>query len=65
MLTVKLVDGARKREAFSNPVVTWRFKIETGYPRCRGLVSEAEYKTIDGAITAGEKMLKRIIEKAT
>jgi hypothetical protein len=64
MLTVNIVEGSRRRELFSNPVVTWKFKISTGYPRCMGVVSEKEYQTIDGAITAGDKMLKRIIEQA-
>jgi hypothetical protein len=55
-----VVEGERRREAFSNPIVKWRFRISTG-PRCSGLISHKLYSSVDSAFRAGERMIEKIV----
>jgi hypothetical protein len=56
---VMVVDGTRKREAFSNPVINWRYRLFTG-PRCPGLNSVQTYKSSAAALAAGNRMANKI-----
>lgn len=58
-LKLDIIEGERRREAFSNPVVSWKYRITTG-PRCPGLVSHRNYKSVDAAMNAGERMFKKL-----
>lgn len=51
---VDVVVGKREASGFSSSVVSWRFRIRSS-PRCSGVVSSGEYKSIDGAFAAGER----------
>lgn len=54
---VVVVDGDRKREAFSSPVVSWHFGIKYG-PRVENIVmSRKKYTSRDAALRAGERQL--------
>ena len=63
-IKVKVVDGERKREAFSNPVVGWRFSFEFGPRYENQVVSRKQYSSPDGAHKAGKRQLARLIKAA-
>jgi len=61
-MKVRVIDGDRKREIFSNPVINYKLAIYLN-SRCLGFVSEQKYKNIDSAYKAKtrvEKILKDI-----
>jgi hypothetical protein len=59
-LKLTVVEGDRRREAFSTRVMNWRFRITTG-PRCSGMISNKLYSSVDSALRAGERMVEKIV----
>lgn len=59
VLKLDVVDSKRLKEAFSYSTITWKYKITTG-PRCMGLVSSKDYKSVDSAFNAGNRMIKKL-----
>lgn len=59
LLSLKIIEGERTREAGCNPITKWRFKITTG-SRCKGIVSSHLYKCPIIATKAGERMIKKL-----